>query len=121
MGPRLAILLRGTDRTRPTLAENCLWYLPWTHFSNAIWQQLRSTRGWLSRRTIRRLLTNTRNWHVNSAILPFRPSSMTRNLSGSEQRKALPANAAIDDELVFRSPLTQDLRHLRPANPTGVP
>jgi hypothetical protein len=38
--------------------------------------------------------------------LPFRPSPMTRNLSGSEQRKALPANAAMDDGLLFRLPLT---------------
>jgi hypothetical protein len=31
---------------------------------------------------------------------------MTRNLSGSEQRKALPANAAMDVGLLFRLPLT---------------
>jgi hypothetical protein len=31
---------------------------------------------------------------------------MTRNLLGSEQRKALPANAAMDDGLLFHLPLT---------------
>jgi hypothetical protein len=76
--------LNGTDRTLLPLEQNCFGIAAWTHSSNAVCEQLRSTLDWLRKRTIQRSLTNTRNWHASSANWHFIPTSMNQNPFGSE-------------------------------------